>query len=29
MREACLYNNNKFCSNIFENLQGIDEMNTL
>ena len=29
MREACLYNNRKICSNIFENLQGINEMNTL
>ena len=29
MREACLYNNWSFCSNIFENLQGINEMNPL
>ena len=29
MREACLYNNWSFCSNIFENFQGINEMNTL
>ena len=29
MREACLYNKWCFCSNIFENLQGINEMNPL
>ena len=29
MREACLYNNWSFCSNIFENLQGFNEMNPL
>ena len=29
MREACLYNNWSFCSNVFENLQGINEMNPL
>ena len=29
MREACLYNKWRFCSNIFENLQGINEMNPL
>ena len=29
MREACLYNNWSFCANIFENLQGINEMNPL
>ena len=29
MREACLYNRWCFCSNIFENLQGISEMNPL
>ena len=29
MREACLYNNWSFCSNIFENLQGINKMNPL
>ena len=29
MREACLHNINKFCSNIFENLQGINDFNNL
>ena len=29
MKEACLYNNWSFCSNIFENLQGINGMNSL
>ena len=29
MREDCLYNNWSFCSNIFENLQGINEINPL
>ena len=29
MREACLNNNWSCCSNIFENLQGINEMNPL
>ena len=27
MREACLYNNWSFCFNIFDNLQGINDMN--
>ena len=29
MREACLYNNWSFVQIFFENLQGINEMNTL
>ena len=29
MREACLYNKWCFCSNIFDNLQGINEMNPM